>query len=169
MSSLGWTYTEEEDLFLIGEGWYDPKYFDHTGNQEVLEIKKSIYDPCPPGWKVPSKYFLQDLVTPYENSSHSIAVPGDRMELAGDGAYYYPGGKKEGKNMFPFLGMVSGYGTINVTEKVRSRVWTDLSFSYIQGHAYNIMSTEVNSYKVYQAQGYNIRCVREYGVVNNER
>ena len=71
--------------------------------------------------------------------------------------------------MFPFLGMVSGYGTINVTEKVRSRVWTDLSFSYIQGHAYNIMSTEVNSYKVYQAQGYNIRCVREYGVVNNER
>ena len=58
--------------------WMDDKYAEHIGNQQVLEKNKSIYDPCPPGWKVP-------LETAFDNVKEK-----SNGTIASEGLYYHP-------------------------------------------------------------------------------
>lgn len=75
----GWTSNDE--LGPNNSIWLDGKYDQHASdNQQALEIRKSIYDPCPPGWKVPTKVFYEDLIRQ------------SKVEKTSDGFNYYPKG-----------------------------------------------------------------------------
>ncbi|MCR4825192.1 MAG: hypothetical protein K5849_07560 [Bacteroidales bacterium] len=87
-----WTSMADGEAFAdVSNGtsypWFDRKFPDHQGDQALLENKKSIFDPCPPGWQVP-----------YEGAGVSGAAYSAATAESGDyyfsafsnGRYYYP-------------------------------------------------------------------------------
>ena len=47
------SWTEADGIVSKTNPWFDPQYNQHDGT--IMEKEKSIYDPCPPGWKVPAQ------------------------------------------------------------------------------------------------------------------
>ena len=70
--------------------WNDRRYWKHTGDQAILELKKSIYDPCPPGWKIPPSLAIWgDFTRADENT---VKTGTYTTVFADNGQYYYPEG-----------------------------------------------------------------------------
>lgn len=183
LQKVGWTVLDDETVSSLGEGWYDPKYLSHTGDQEVLELKKSIYDPCPPGWKVPKKGFMEQR----------IATEGEVIKLkisedtGYEGFYYYPEGFDERDSTreriyFPNNGFKAADGG-SAGQVAYSRLWSNvgsdvytyqngipLDYSTEQGSLFWIenANTQIGAdgQSIITTHGNNVRCVREYGVVN---
>lgn len=177
-SGNGWTSNrDEDDLAGPGEGWFDRKYYQHIGNQEVLEIKKSIYDPCPPGWKIPNSNFASGIYIPNKSI---VVTESTNVEFTENGFNYWPEGKtnkdKTGTVFLPALDFINGNGNLNV-EKKRCRLWTNRGYistssdpvtriSQQTASYYLGIMTEVSMSSVGQIHAYPVRCVREYGAVN---
>lgn len=174
---VGWTYYLNEDKISSGgEGWFDSIFYQHIGNQDILEIKKSIYDPCPPGWKIPKAGFVSDIAPkatlrqPIKNSRYI-----DNIEYTGNGHNYYPEGivekEKTGTVYFPGTSFIveQGRGIASLLYRQYSRLWADETNTVGDGAGYNL--TFNSAVFVYMnpttmSHGYPVRCVREYGVVN---
>ncbi len=91
VGSNDWTSADDD----LGAGtntsynWNDRKFWEHTGDQAILELKKSIYDPCPQGWKVPSG----GIFNGFNRMTESTAESGTYTTVwNGSGQYYYPEG-----------------------------------------------------------------------------
>ena len=173
----GWTaFYNGDDLTSEGNGWFDPKYYQHIGNQDVLEIKKSIYDPCPAGWKVPNERYASDIIglnvatdwNTYSQQYSKLELPVGGLS----GMYYNPEGasnkNKTGAIFFPFANLISGYGTGSQTDQ-RARYWSDCTSSNIigQSYYYGFQSDYIQELGNIHTHAYNVRCVREYGPVVN--
>ena len=163
--SGNWNWTVSADD--LGDGgstsyqWNDSKFFLHTGDQAVLELRKSIYDPCPPGWKVP----VNGTWAGFNLLSASNEDAGTYTTVWADaGRYYYPEGyvnrEATGAIYFPAsgcrgigdgrLGHVGGCGY----------VWSATAASY--GYYLYFGLTFVNpSYYYCRTNGFTVRCVRE--------
>lgn len=174
----GWTaFYDGDDLSATGKGWFDPKYYQHVGNQDVLEIKKSIYDPCPAGWKVPDAEYTTDIIprgqsiqwSLYKKQFSKLDMPQGSSEA---GMYYYPEGignkDKTGAIYFPYVNFISGRATGD-NNNPRSRYWTDRTHPQKSAMSYyfGVQSDNVQNIGNSQRHAYSIRCVREYGPVVN--
>ena len=73
-------WTLHDNFLSVRDNWLDPKYFDHGGDN--CEPDKSIYDPCPPGWRIPTGLEYLDIRT----ASKREWMPDFK------GFYYYPEG-----------------------------------------------------------------------------
>ena len=158
----GWT-DNLVALASIGDGWYDPQYYSHNGDQHLLEIKKSIYDPCPAGWKVPHNGSFNNIIAPGDYSIQNYATVYHNL-----GLYYYPEGDKNKGNIFiPALSYRSSDGTYLPNHLTnQGRLWTDYAANnQPQGRAFYFNNRESRPWTLTTANGYPVRCVREYGVV----
>lgn len=118
-----WTAVDDD---LNGLVWNDSKFWEHTGNQEILELKKSVYDPCPPGWKVMMSYAYP------RSNPYAYANAGN----IGDESYYKVFENNKGMVFYP-----ETYGqreaTGGITFASQSFRFTD-NF-YGGGNGYNIL------------------------------
>lgn len=71
-------------LFSTIEKWHDPLLYRHGG--DYCEVDKSIYDPCPPGWRLPEKGTYMDVATGSGAARHR------EWTLEHPGLKYYPEG-----------------------------------------------------------------------------
>ena len=87
-----WTAVSD-DLATDGNNpsylWNDRLYTHHSGDGSTLEPHKSIYDPCPPGWKTQSRY--SNLIVKNTSNTESGIYTMEYQNSAG-GWYYYPEG-----------------------------------------------------------------------------
>lgn len=153
--------------------WYDRKYLEHKGNQTVLEIKKSIYDPCPPGWAVPDA----DTFLGFSLSSQATIVSGTYTTVwADNGRYYYPEGYVNAARtgvagFYPAAGF-RYYSTGRITHPGGMSVKGSTGYYWLNGNggASNTGSI-IYMYSTYMAPkfgnysqpafGFPVRCVRE--------
>ena len=158
----GWT-NNFDALASIGDGWFDPQYYSHNGDQHILEIKKSIYDPCPAGWKVPHNGSFNDIIP--NNENHLIR--GYDKVYHNSGLYYYPEGDKNKGNIFFPASSYRSYAGLYSTDYLTNhgRLSTDYSLNEQTGNFFYYNNTESRMFLLRTTYGYPVRCVREYGVV----
>lgn len=165
--SSNWNWTVNEDD--LGDGgstsyrWNDRKFWQHTGDQASLELKKSIYDPCPPGWKVPINGTWNGFnILTAENEAAGTYT----TVWADAGRYYYPEGyvnrETTGAIYFPASGFryYSG-GGLNLVGS-SGYFWSASPGSATNGYSLYFYSTYVYPSNNYvRAYGFPVRCVRE--------
>lgn len=147
-SNEGWTLND-----VIGPNlstWLDGKYTEHTGNQQILETNKSIYDPCPPGWKVPDKAVFEHVKDTPKNN------------IAKEGLYYNPVGNVS--IFFPMHGYRDDTGIMwNVN--IHGRLWSSTAAESNQAYRlyyYNNSGVkDINVNSIVQSYAMPVRCVRE--------
>lgn len=121
------------------------------GSVDNVSNVKTIYDPCPPGWKVPT---ADVYYTAFEDLK---LASGGHGVLSADGLY------------FPFTGQrKAGYGGSVITQSGEIMMSTSSAASSmypLRGTALisngNIFSGRVTSSNSYAGAGYQVRCVRE--------
>lgn len=168
-SATNWTVTND-DLADGGREnrdnlWNDPIFLDHTGDQDILESRKSIYDPCPPGWKVP-------ISGTWGGFQYKV---GDEDTYtaeweAGDAMCYYPEGHAErdvtGSILFPASGFRYYYygGSTVANIGLVGYCWTATlnvdNNDYAQSFGFSSSGVGTNA-SACRINGYPVRCVRE--------
>ena len=160
-----WTAASDD----LGDGgnasclWNDRKW-KHADNLPELERKKSIYDPCPPGWKVPVSGTWAGLNVANDDNREAGTYT---TVWADNGRYYYPEGyvnrEATGSIYFPANGYLNeSSGNMTVVGS-RGMFWSATSKSNREGYLFDFRSGEVlpAAYWYNRSNGYQIRCVKE--------
>lgn len=140
------SWTAADGIVSLTNPWYDPKYNNHDGT--IMELKKSIYDPCPPGWKVPVK----DV---WDNISQSSWA---------NGLYYKP--NSSASVFFPAISYRPSTGSAVDEFETRlmgkeGKYWCATP-SGTSAYALNIVSGSINvGTDKGTANAFPVRCVRE--------
>ena len=122
-----WTSYEAEGAVLGADAiWMDPKVDLH--GSDYCEVGKSIYDPCPYGWQVPTTGTWSDFTTANTSLSTSEAK---------EGKYYYPEGydplAPKGRILIPTSGIKGYYGSGGVNDSGKNgggRLWSDTPYRH---------------------------------------
>lgn len=160
--------------FITGNNWLNTQIDDLWGNPhyEVESNKighKSIYDPCPPGWRVPHRYAwsgFTDLVMGGNKTTRDKWHVTDNTEagMKANGGYrfLYDGSKP---TSYPATGMINNTnGQLFRVGNYAGCYWSSAPFSINDNRAaafyfdYGNVNTPKN---IYRAYGYNVRCMRE--------
>lgn len=179
-------WTGEDDLCTKAAStyWFDKKFFDHTGDQEILEIKKSIYDPCPPGWSVPPvNVFFQvtyenkyrenySVVEGKENFYKTTAVTANGHiyypyynKVEDDNNTYYDKIKAQGGVFYPSNSYFSSNGRQETNVGLFGRLWTSSNIGETRSYLVELVSDDAVRTSCTHIYGLPVRCAREYGVV----
>ena len=147
------TWSNGSDLVDAQKKWLDKKIDEHGAQSALtLEQGKSIYDPCPPGWKVPD---IEALLF-------------DSREFRTNGLLHVP---KEGESIyFPAHSNREWNGSYKAENlKVNGYLWSADPNSEDGTTARNLSFTK-SSYKndpIAQAYALPVRCVREEAYVKD--
>ena len=121
------------------------------------DAEKTMYDPCPPGYRVPKR----DTTQPLHSSDLSAVVGWSDNAAAGDNAAYFTLG--DPVTVFPYCGLVCENGKYVDYPGSRAFTWTSYSSSS-SGSVY-IMDVRVGSThklsSTVSARGCSVRCVAE--------
>lgn len=150
------TYTGEsisnENIFYKGGDWAYPH------NKDLWNPgTKTEYDPCPEGWRVPSKSELNEL-----NGHWSDLVSNDQglwgRYLSGPNPY----SEEVAKIFLPAAGYRSSNGTALGRGK-KSYYWSSVSYTYETSNIYTAYYMYGLSIENYNNRGnaYSVRCVQE--------
>jgi len=144
-----WTYYEETGTIIgVDDGvWLDPKADQHGSDN--CEAGKSVYDPCPPGWRIPVKDAWSDIT----NTTKEV-LP-SRI-----GGYYYPEGSSanapKGRIFYPFTGWrrfnTAAVEAINTFCYLQSQGMTSPFIFHTYNAGYNIEPQRISAIPV--------RCIR---------
>lgn len=168
--------------YLVGEPWHDgdgfaptnivwndPKIGEKTAQEEA---GKSIFDPCPPGWKVPTHVFIGNL----KFGSTSTTDPAVNLVWQGHGFLYgityYPAGYLDNKDnpepqaaFFPGQSnRLTGYGyNGNMYYQIgdRGSYWTSTPYSTTQAAFFTFSTTSASISGNSRACALQLRCIRE--------
>ena len=148
------TYTlQHPNTFLTGvsgssDDWLyafrDGELWGHSGT-------KTIYDPCPPGWRVPKNSGISEATSPWDGFTSS------------NGTWSY--GYNWGTNaVYPAAGYRDNGSDIRL-EGSDGYYWSasppSSSSSYASGLVFASGVVDVGNHYVYRAAGFSVRCVRE--------
>ena len=140
--------------------WRDNLFFNHTGDQDRLELKKSIYDPCPAGWKVLTQPAASGL-TPVNDSNRE-----SETYTYFDHTYYpegYVNREATGGISFPMNGICwNGSGEPGSRGNI-GYIWFNRipSANSTVCAAWYFYSGVIQN-QIQQASGVGVRCCREY-------
>lgn len=161
-------WTLNDDLGGNQSIWLDNQYAGHTGDQQTLEKNKSIYDPCPPGWRVPRSAAFEHVKN---MPSSSITKEGLTYNPVSGVSIFFPA-----HSYFDGDDTASGKGqlvtsSLNDTGFVASSDTTTASSGAQTYHATQTLRFKNNNAVVLgnysQADAYPVRCVREEAYVKD--
>ena len=156
-----WTTYETEGPVLGAETeWMDPRLNQHGA--DYCEPNKSVYDPCPYGWKVPKHGTWSDF---------NSATTEFNKASAPEGLYYYPEGydplAPKGRILIPASGIKGYYWTAGWTNDIGNggRLWSATPI----GNDVNRANTYVfgsnwywnTNYHNCRGNGLVVRCIRQ--------
>lgn len=124
-SDTSWTNYDLEGPTLGADvTWLDPRIDQHGA--DYCESGKSVYDPCPYGWQVPTNGTWSDFSAANTSLSTSEAK---------EGIYYYPEGydplAPKGRILYPTSGIKGYYGSGGVNDSGKNgggRLWSDTPY-----------------------------------------
>lgn len=165
-------WTDNDDLADLEGVWFDRKFYEHNGNQEILEKKKSIYDPCPPGWHVPTvNVFFTFSVTSTTGYNTNYSLNRDNLYVNTTdkdyGFTYFPGRKtrpEQGSIYFPAHGYRSHSGA-DLSLEVYCRLRTTSRIEDTRGYILDITSKTAVRTSTPDTYAAPVRCAREHGPV----
>lgn len=134
-----------------------------TTSTNTSKGSKSIYDPCPPGWRVPPQNTWTGFTSTGGNTSTS-----SQFNVSGSfniGWTFYTGGSKSGSTTFyPAAGYRSyGSGQLGSVGS-GGYYWSSSPYSSGSGNAGSLYFSSGNVrplYGDYRAYGFSVRCVQE--------
>ena len=143
----GWW--QNTSLGSVERPWNDPLFGNHGGDN--CEQDKSVYDPCPPGWRVPVYGVWSDFSA---GKSEWFSSPAGR--------YYYPGGDSaSGRIWYPAVGYRVHHGQAMSGVGTNGYYWTATPGSGSQGHYFLLNGAGVAStYNNDRYVGLSVRCIR---------
>lgn len=157
-----WAYASAK-LYSAIENWFDPLIFSHGG--DCCEVDKSIYDPCPPGWRIPEKTTFADWRTGSGATRHR------EWTLSHPGLYYYPEGFENkdatGVIYFPAAGQIWAHNGADNRHWGKPSRGIQLLMNQMKG--YTIVTEDVdlvefrldaNPDGLSSGTGMSVRCVR---------
>ena len=133
----GWAYYLDSDVWNAGTD---------------KSPKKSVYDPCPEGWRVPTDTEMSNLV---KNKSREETHEGKLGIWFTGSKFYRP---VESRIFLPLAGYRNYSGTTYGREK-QGYYWTSSKSYYLE--IYYSASVSYMYSNVYLANGYSLRCVQE--------
>ena len=131
--------------------WNDPKLINGTGHGgDNCEADKSIYDPCPPGWRVPVHGVWSDFSP---STTEWFSSPAGR--------YYYPGGDPaNGRVWYPAAGERIHHGSAWGGVGADGYYWTATPASG-SAHYFRLNASGVTqAYNMERYLGQSVRCIR---------
>ena len=147
-SPYDWSSTRQDNL------WGNPNNSNTTPNSEVGA--KSIYDPCPPGWRTPP----QDAFTKTTANGQNAGSP--------QGAWITNGWNftfgTANSYWFPACGYRDYSGGSLYTAGLPGYYWSSCQYvGYQYGGSLNFYSGGVNPLNInYRALGFSVRCVKNF-------
>lgn len=166
-SSQNWT-AADDDMAAVGRAdspWHDRLFWQHAGNQASLEHKKSVYDPCPAGWKVPVNGVwngFSPLTTENEPEGTYTTV----WDQEKSGRYYYPEGfvrAEQTGRIFLYASGTRSDGSGACRRPGEDGVYW-ASSAHSATVSYTLTFDKLHAYSnngYYDAYGCPVRCVRE--------
>lgn len=149
---------KEEEIWSEGDAlvgltniWHDKKIEDHT-ELAILEKNKSIYDPCPPGWKVPGKAAFN-----LASSNTSPTTDGGLLYTPTTGAaIYFPGHR--------FLNWDGRFSRLNRANRL-SDIWsaepTKTGSKKNTAYSFSFNSSSPRLSEFSKSYGFSVRCMRD--------
>ena len=156
----GSKWTGSDIFSVMGIPWHDPEI---NGLTAPEERGKSIFDPCPRGWKVPANGWLTGF------GSSNFVWNGHNL---GNGRTYYPnGGYEANKNkdvleaqaiFFPSVGSRNTSGGVAGSSGDGGVYWSSTPYSTTRGYIISFYKQGMyNPFDVEQGNAYVVRCVHE--------
>ena len=145
----GWW--QNTSLGSVENPWNDPMLTGGTGHGgDNCEPDKSVYDPCPPGWRVPVHGVWSDFSL---STSEWFSSPGGR--------YFYPGGDSaNGRIWYPAAGNRIHHGATWGEVGTDGYYWTATPVSG-SAHYFRFNGGGVTqAYNTERYRGESVRCVR---------
>ena len=151
-----------DGTITVAESIANPTLLGHTDDADWLpepdntlwaDEGKTIYDPCPPGYRVPARDKTQPMFS------------GDLSALAGWAAdtdnYYFQMGDPAA--VFPFAGYRDDYGVGSLTHTYdRAVIWTAHNDGDKKGYMLNVRGSSTHTLgSAPKARGGSVRCVAE--------
>ena len=167
ISAQSWT-ADGDDLAAVGSSgnlWHDRRFQQHVGNQALLELKKSVYDPCPPGWKVPVDGVWAGF-TARTSANEAAGTYTTLWDEGKKGRYYYPEGYvhagETGAIFYYALGTRSDGNGTRRRPAVDGVYWSANVQNASSGRTLTFEDAHVyTSNGYYATYGCAVRCVRE--------
>ena len=143
----GWW--QNTSLGSVERPWNDPLFGNHGGDN--CEQDKSVYDPCPPGWRVPVYGVWSDFSA---GKSEWFSSPAGR--------YYYPGGDSaSGRVWYPAVGYRVHHGQTMSGVGTDGYYWNATPASGSQAHYFRLNAAGVAAtYNNNRYVGLSVRCIR---------
>lgn len=156
--------------------WQDPKAKDRT-TANSLGIKKSVFDPCPGGWRLPEAGEISAVMGGWTMSQHvSPANYISPMEVTYSyGKYLWPqpmpsspvGSDFDNASLFVFEGYLS-FDNLSIQgyyhmDNRQAHVWssTPSATQKTRAWAFNMIGDEISGAEHFRSQGYVIRCIKQ--------
>jgi len=152
--------------YYVSQGNWNTPARSTPWNSLIAEESKSFFDPCPPGWKVPSRKiwddFRYDSTDPQNSTAINIAREG--IIISNTGGNYYPLGSADdlsSKMFYPFnAGRLSSNGTRGGGTSGNAYCWAEESIG-TSGYCLKMNSTSVNVTSWARSYGNSVRCIQE--------
>ena len=147
----------DPNLGSIENPWNDPRLVGGTGHGgDNCEKDKSIYDPCPPGWRVPVKDTWQGFNA--SSNTEWFSSPAGR--------YYYPEGDAgKGRIWYPASGVRCHHGATWLDIHTKGYSWSDspqmqYNAAATQGVFLQFNSSAAGTGSSNRYYGLPVRCIR---------
>ena len=134
-------------------------YWLPSGNDNLWGSVKTIYDPCPPGWRVPG-------CVSWEGDAAWADVPYERTSSPYNGVFFSLSGSND-RAWYPSNGYLHKTGVIKLTGQY-ARYWScdvNGSFSFAMTISQNAFGTELYlkpyDYGAPRVEGHSVRCIAE--------
>lgn len=156
--NYNWYYKKDQTFKSL---WGDPD------SEDSRKIEKSLYDPCPAGWRVMTKEVVDAFVTAF-NAEGASFIAQNLYGMNFNNSYFpFTGDGRDSKDFKISKSKISGYIT-------PAMFWNASASDCLGGHEYpsrlqlsapaNATTTSVptaDKNNISGAQGLNIRCVKE--------
>lgn len=142
-------------IFFLGD---DANNYDWTADQndELWNKTKTIYDPCPPGYRVAEESVwltIRDDNDAFDTENHGV-----NFGTAGKGRYKLTNTEN---CWYPAAGEIDDLASLGFVNKVSS-IWTcDIEGNYRTSLAFRFTSTEFTNYAMFRSPGNQVRCQKE--------
>jgi hypothetical protein len=151
---------EYPDEYIVAAGgtgdWYTYYIFDNIYDEDLwggLSKKKTIYDPCPEGWRVPHGAFLGSQYTPWdirEPENQFVNVNPDNFDCESPVLGFYPG-----------TGRIRENGELDHRD-IHPHIWTATHLPHTSVSHYGAFASHMTGGAVLwgPCDAFNVRCVR---------